>query len=286
MQPSAATGISHLSQELIDKIIDHLFDSYEDHTKNNIAIRQLRACALVSRVFRARSQKHLFTVLSISMAEDEDTWGRLTRLNDVFSMNPRLVSHTRVLSLIIKTPECYGDPVGQYFADPNFVACMTHIDQSGLRDQLSSNLHVRFTTRPSTMANLSHAFETHFVPLPLVSSRLTILEIHGLSKVPIALFDTCRNLKKLVAIKIRLSSFEDSKRAAITDRPLIRELSVTDSDDLIRRTSLCLDNLSKVVFLGNMQLYPGDIMTMRHILARSNSNLSSLESLNFFVKGI
>jgi len=138
MQRSMATGISHLSQELIDEIVDHFFDSDDESC---IAPVQPRStCALISRVFRERSQKHLFTFLEIFMTEGENTVNIFKRLNDVFSMNPGLVYHIRSLELIICTKDVDSDMDSNdqdsndrwlYFADPNFVACMTHIFQSG-----------------------------------------------------------------------------------------------------------------------------------------------------------
>jgi len=274
--PGVGTGISYLAQELIDKIIDSVFDSYGDQAT---AALRLRTCALISRAFRRRSQKYLFTILEIYMAEDESTPRMMKRLNNVFSMNPRLIRHIRILKLVV------DDLRSLYFADPDFVACMTHISH---RDQLSPDLQIypgplRDDHWQTPSRNPSQ-FETHLIPL--VALRLTILEINNFDDVPIALFDTCRSLHTLGVHVIWLAPFEESKRVPVKDRPLIRELSVANSEDLICRAGLRLDNLSKVVFRGNMEFRTGDMMTIRHILANPNSNLSSLESLNFFVTGM
>jgi len=283
-----ATGISLLSQELIDKIIDYFFKTFDDDVSlTGRATVQLRICALISRAFRERSQKHLFTVVKICMDEDgRNATGTYNRLNKVFSMNPQLVSHIRVVKLILRGND---DPWHLCFADPNFVACITHILQSGIRDQRSPNLHLYLgsVTYPTPMTNRTPrnlAFETLFIPM--VASRLTVLEIWDLSNLPIALFDTCHNLNTLCVRNIRLAPFEDSKRVPIKDRPSIRELRFAYSEDFICRSGLHFDNLSKVVFQGDMGFSDGgDMMTIRHILSGVDLNLSSLESLDFFTRG-
>ena len=70
IQPLMTTGISHLAQELIDNIIDNFFDTYTDGLTNESKC-QLRACTLISRPFRERSQKHLFAFLDIYMVDVE-----------------------------------------------------------------------------------------------------------------------------------------------------------------------------------------------------------------------
>jgi len=120
----------------------------------------------------------------------------------------------------------------------------------------------------------SHAFETRFVPF--IASRLTRTEIGYLLDVPVALFDTSHNLIKLSIDRITLVPFEDSKRGSIENRPLIRELWVKESEDVVRNNCLRFDKLSKVTFCNY------DIMTVRRILSNPPS---SPEYLQFDAEG-
>ena len=109
MHSSVAPGFSRLSQELIDEIVDYYFilNDGNDYKEHEIAIKE---CPLISRAFRDRSQL-LFTKLFFVM-DDESQAGleRLKRLNDVFSTNPRLASHVRVLTLRVKDSSDLWNP--------------------------------------------------------------------------------------------------------------------------------------------------------------------------------
>ena len=90
MHPSAAASFSCLSQELIDEIIDYYFIR-GDQAKRMEDRKAIKACPLISRVFRNRSQKHLFTTLCLYMdVKSQTALEEFKRLNDVFSTNPRL----------------------------------------------------------------------------------------------------------------------------------------------------------------------------------------------------
>ncbi|KDR74652.1 hypothetical protein GALMADRAFT_559506 [Galerina marginata CBS 339.88] len=105
---SSFAPFSDLSQELIDEIIDALFDNHDtDKREFDLATSELSpremsdfcACALVCRSFRHRSQKHIFssmTVLGIRSTEF-DHWGRVDDLCEILQANPRVACHVRRL---------------------------------------------------------------------------------------------------------------------------------------------------------------------------------------------
>jgi len=290
MHLSVAPGISQLSQELIDEIIDHfhIIRPEEDyHVKKNSDY--LRTCALISRVFRSRSQKHLFTYIGIEMTDSNAVQSTWERLKDVFSTNPQLASHVKILTLRINET---GDLWSRCVDHPNFLACLAHMSESGGdRYPRLCGLQIYLATRSSYESSdaieLSTAWSDaliyptfRFVP-SIVTSHLTSIEIHHLHNVPIALFDACHSLATLNISGITLALFEEAKRIPIEKRPLIRELSVDGSKDLICRTGLRFDKLERLVFHGALQ--DRDLDYMRHIFRGVGSNLSSLEYLNFFL---
>jgi hypothetical protein len=209
--------------------------------------------------------------------ESQTALEEFKRLNDVFSMNPRLASHVRALELQIKLGSDLWNPC---FEDRNFMECMAHISQSGLGRQpphLEVYLRPKRRVYQTNRIPRSRAFETHFVPF--IASRLTRMELGYLRDVPVALFDTSHNLVKLRIDTIKLASFEDSKRDPIENRPLIRELWVKNSQDVVCNNCLRFDKLSKVTFCDYDN---NDIMTVRRVL--SSPPPSSLEYLEFDAK--
>ena len=289
MHLPVAPGISQLSQELIDEIIDYFQiicpEEYYHAKKNGDG---LRTCALISRAFRSRSQKHLFTYIGVEMWDSNAAQSTWERLKDVFSTNPRLASHVKILTLTIKETD---DLWSQCFGHPNFLACLAHMTESGGdRYPRLCALQIHLTTEAyscSTAIGLSTAWSDAlidpkmcFIPSS-VTSRLTSIEIHELHNVPVALFDTCHNLTKLNISRITLAPFEESKRIPIEKRPLIRELLVDGGEDLICRTGLRFDKLERLVFQGALE--DRDLDYMRHIFRGAGSNTSSLEYLNFFL---
>ena len=280
MHPSVAPDFSRLSQELIDEIIDHYFilSDPRNYKEHKIAIK---ACPLISRAFRDRSQKFLFTSLFFVMDDESQAdLKKLKRLNDVFSKNPRLASHVRELGLQVKNSSDLWNPC---FEDRNFMECMAHISQRGTRQQpphlelcLGAN-RPRFQREVAPISNRiprSRAFETHFVPF--IASRLTSMEICYLRDVPVALFDTSHNLVELHIDGITLAPFDDSKRSPLEKRPLIRELWIKEGKDVVCNNCLRFDNLFKVTFINY------DVMTVRSLLL---SPPSSLENLQFDTEG-
>ena len=281
---SVAPGTSHLSQELIDEIIDHLqvFCLQDDDLVERNAVF-LKTSALISRIFRSRSQKHLFTHIGVYMTGSNMAQSKLGRLNNVFSTNPRLASHVRIFTVRIRETD---DLCSRSFDHPHFVACLGHILQSGNTHPSPCGLQIYLTTN-DVYGHRSEAIalpwrlesRTYFIP-SVVTSRLTSIEIRDILNVPIALFDACSNLRKLNIFGIRLVPFEESERIPIEKRPLIRELLVADSEDLICRTGLRFDALERLVFQGSLN--DMDMDTMQHIF---NSNPSCLGYLNFFLPG-
>jgi hypothetical protein len=284
MRLSVAPGISNLFQELIDEIIDHLQNGeWAEHDADSHGADSLKSSALISRVFRSRSQKHLFTHIGVYMTGSNVAQSMLERLNVVFSMNPQLASHVRIFTLRLREA---GDLWSQSFDHPHFVACLAHMLQSSDLYPSPGVLHIHLTTNTAygdrleanalPRSQISIDLRTHFIP-SVVTSRLTSIRICDLHDVPIALFDNCSNLNTLNIFGIKLAPFEESGRVPIEKRPLIRELLVAESEDLICRTGLRFDALERLVFQGSLN--DGDMATMQHIF---NSNLSSLEYLNFF----
>jgi len=277
MYPSAISGFSRLSQELIDEIIDYSFILGDRdriiRMQQRIAIK---AFSLICRAFRHRAKQLLFTTLSFVMKEE--FLGEFKRLNDVFSMNPRLASHVRVLELRVRGCSGLRD---LFFEDRNLLECIGHISRNGFGHQ---PLHLEvytYTHREQypiyqgPSITRSRSFEAHFVPF--IASRLTSMDIRDLSEVPVALFDTSHNLFDLHIEGITLAPFEDSKRGPIEKRPLIRELWVKESEDVVCNNCLRFDRLSKVTFCNY------DEMTVQHVLL---SPPLSLEYLGFDTEGM
>ena len=121
-----------------------------------------------------------------------------------------------------------------------------------------------------------------FIPWT-VTSRLASIEIRNLDNVPIALFDTCHNLRTLNVLEIRLAPFEEFRRIPVEKRPLIRKLLVADREDLICHTGFWFNALERLVFQGSLTYR--DLDTIQHIFTDTDSDLSSLEYLNFFLPG-
>ncbi|KIM43790.1 hypothetical protein M413DRAFT_443688 [Hebeloma cylindrosporum] len=265
-------AISRLSQELIDEIIDYFRPlRYEDGRKS-FCVAHLRRIALISRVFRPRSQKHLFTHIGVDMSGTPVAEATLERLNLVFYANHRLASHVR--TFILATGE-EGELCPRSFVYPHFIACLAHILLSRRTYLSAQPLQIELIRpdfgRHSPIASFSHLSidsRTHFIPL-VVTSLLTTLAIGAVNDVPITLFDACFNLRRLDVLRVRLAPFEESKRIPLEKRPLIC------------RTGLRFDNLRKLTFQGTLEFE--DVVTMRHIFAGVDSNLSSLEELNFFL---
>ncbi|KIM38547.1 hypothetical protein M413DRAFT_30092 [Hebeloma cylindrosporum] len=120
MQPSVPSGFSLLSQEVFDEIVDHFFICSSR--------KAFMVCALISRVFRDRAQKNLFTDLHSDMFDEcQDLLDVFKRLNDIFSTNPRLASHIRSLVLFVKERSDLWKPC---FEDRNFVECIAHMSRA------------------------------------------------------------------------------------------------------------------------------------------------------------
>ncbi|KIM43809.1 hypothetical protein M413DRAFT_434783 [Hebeloma cylindrosporum] len=281
----APSGITLLSQELIDEIIDY-FDVFwepEDYSDSWVKreLVYLQNCSLISRVFRSRAQKHLFTCIGIDVHSESIMAPSLGRLNNVFSTNPRLASHVKTFTLRIRET---ADLWSGCFSHPNFFACMSHMLRSGEIYSRRSGLKIYLTSprdsKPIELPTIGLSIpKASVVPRGMIS-HITSIQIHDLHNVPIALFDSSCNLRTVDVFRIRLAPFEESKRIPVEMRPSIRELVVEDSEDFICRTGLRFDTLERLVFTGHFE--SKDLFTMRHIFANANSNLSSLEHLNFF----
>ena len=132
MHLSVPSGISHLCQELIDEITDYfqIFRLPEDDCWARQDAVYLCTCALISRVFRLRSQKHLFAFIGLYVTDSNAAQFTFGKLNDVFSTNPQLASHVKILTLRIRETADLWSPS---FVYPDFVACLAHMSQSGNR---------------------------------------------------------------------------------------------------------------------------------------------------------
>ncbi|KIM43784.1 hypothetical protein M413DRAFT_443682 [Hebeloma cylindrosporum] len=258
--------ISQLSQELIDEIIDHLQvvrlqnDGWADRDL------PLRTCALISRLFRPRAQQHLFTHIGIKITSSHLANPFFERLNVVFSTNPKLASHVRIFTLRIRDT---GDLWSRGQSYPSRCGLQIHLTN---KDPNAHHSQAMLTF----WSHLSLNSDARFIP-SVVTSRLTSIEIRNLHDVPIVLFDTCSNLRKLDVFTIRLAPFEESARIPVEKRPLIRELWVANSEDLICYTGLRFDAL------GGWNRTMDKLDIIQHIFTGADSNLSSLEYLNLFL---
>ncbi|KDR74633.1 hypothetical protein GALMADRAFT_558969 [Galerina marginata CBS 339.88] len=236
----------HLSQEVVDQIIDSLLDTSEPELGRS----NFPACALVCRSFRHRSQKHIFhstTILSIySKASCED---RVDSFHGVLQANPRIASYVRRLHLDIDSASEWA------VDDPVFLQIMKLVTRSwavGMRLELSVTGgwdNFQFTC--------NRTFETRFVK-PFVTPFITSLHLEDVFNVPISLIAHCPHLVELKLINVTVEA--------------VRPPHATDIDYSMRPRPL------EFTFKHSSGYRSKDLHnTNRILLATSSSSLERLE---------
>ncbi|KAF8954341.1 hypothetical protein BDZ97DRAFT_1928476 [Flammula alnicola] len=113
---SSEPPISQLSQELIDKILDHVAANSSGWLGDN-----LLQCAFVSRSFRPRSQLYIFSSIDIR-GGSETREEKVQNLLEIIQDNPEIAHYIEELSL-----ECTDNEYSWIFEDQTFIDVMERI---------------------------------------------------------------------------------------------------------------------------------------------------------------
>lgn len=175
-------SLPHLSQELIDSILDHLQDD----------IRALTKCALVSQSFLPTAQRHLFATLDL----DTSQHGARTceKLLNALSLNPCLAQYIETLNLRL-----YSDSTGGSQVLINTLSALQHLRSISLRSS-SSDPGRQWTCLPRELQSALLARLQH--------SGMTAASITGFRGFPLDIFMHCRHLKHLAIEGVLFSPSE------------------------------------------------------------------------------
>ncbi|KAJ3511917.1 hypothetical protein NLJ89_g3829 [Agrocybe chaxingu] len=281
-----------LAQELLDAIVDELAlplgDCIPQHLSTATIVVTLKNCALVSRSFRRRSQRHLFHTIDITSllfrpkgCYSRDNIRRQSpkawkRLNEILQENPLLPTYIRQLGLWVdptNLPWNRGD-LGDVFSD-----IMAAIANAGKLRKLvlSSEGMERHFSAIGGLARLSEPIIARIWD-PYIAPFVTSVELRCLA-VPIDLFSQCIRLEemKLESIDFML---DDPPTTGLT-RPL-RSLICSSSCTAIEQLLACAASP-----LGSLHLLELDTDTCT-VVPRAFSivatSKNSLEYLRFKTK--
>ena len=219
MSSKCSPPFSRLSQEIIDKIIDHIANG-EDSLRflGFVDRRDIQHCALVSRSFRPRSEFYIFETLYFQ--EEKDARQRkLHTLAELIQENPKIADYIRELSL-----ECVNFEYSWIGEDPIFLDIMRAVSrpEQPLR---------KLTFKADELLRGLHWFEnTEFQPLldnffrPFIFPFITTLVLWRLENVPLEVVESCVNLVDLDLDHVELIG-KSSKTALDSTRPALKRLS-------------------------------------------------------------
>ncbi|KDR74645.1 hypothetical protein GALMADRAFT_141006 [Galerina marginata CBS 339.88] len=264
---SSFSPFSHLSQEVIDQVIDSLLDTGEPE----LGISNFYACALVCRSFRHRSQKHIFhstTILNTSSAAScED---RVDSFHGVLQANPRIASYVRRLHLDI-------DSVSEWAVDdPVFLQIMKLVTQNwavGMQLELSVTGgwdNFQFTC--------NRTFETQFVK-PFVTPFITSLDLQDVFNVPISLIAHCPHLVELKLIYVTVEAARPPHAIGIDHsmRPRPLEFTFKYWEETIQILAEAYIDFSHLQRLSASGYHSKELHNTNRILATCCSSLERLE---------
>jgi hypothetical protein len=124
MSSECSSPFSRLSQEIIDKIIDHIADS-SPRDFWGFVDRDIKHCALVSRSFCPRSQFCIFDSLYVQESTDARQI-KLQTLAELIRGNPKIADYIRELSL-----ECVDFEYSWIGEDSIFLDIMRAVSRPG-----------------------------------------------------------------------------------------------------------------------------------------------------------
>ena len=185
-----SSSIHDLSQELIDKIIDHV-------GSGDPSRKDLLQCASVSRSFRPRSQTHIFS--SIEIPKNDETRERKNRiLLEILHDNPRIAYYIQELSLDL------GSQYWWMARDKAFIDVMARISTSSkpLRALTikAGNILIGCQAFEDPPADhqplLDHFFRPFIIPF------ITSLYLDWIQNVPTEIVARCINLTDLGLLNV------------------------------------------------------------------------------------
>ncbi|KIM36981.1 hypothetical protein M413DRAFT_31159 [Hebeloma cylindrosporum] len=222
----SAAPISHISQELVDKIIDDLAGSVE-------GIRFYRSlclsrCSLVCKSFLPRSQYHIYRRIKIESEGDfmhEFTIKRCQGLCRILTQTPRIATYVRELHLDIQP----DDKIGLH-ETPSFMRAINQICQAHHPlDKLTLGGFRRSQLRDP------QGFLDAFTR-PFISPFITSLYIQVIRNAPIRMIQECVNLSDLTltAVDLECDSRPNPSRQYVP-RPRLRSLTYRLSHGAIEK---------------------------------------------------
>jgi hypothetical protein len=218
MSSECSSPFSRLSQEIIDKIIDHIAN--DSLRYREFVGRDIQHCALVSRSFRPRSEFHIFDTLYFQESTDA-RHRKLQTLAELIRGHPKIVDYIRGLSL-----ECVDFEYSWIGEDPIFLDIMRAVSmpEQPLR---------KLTFKADKWLDYGvHRFDnnTEFQPLldnffrPFIFPFITTLVLERVKGVPFEVVESCVNLVDLDLDHVKLIG-KPSKIALGSTRPTLKRLS-------------------------------------------------------------
>ncbi|KAH9480748.1 hypothetical protein JR316_0007348 [Psilocybe cubensis] len=206
-----------LAQELIDLILDTLASS------SSTPLAHLFPCTLVSRRFRPRAQRHIFSHIHIRGASPSARRSRVAQLAALVEANPALADAVQELSLESMEGEgacpipTYGAWSGAHecgiaeyhYEEAEDEHCLK--DNSTYSNTTSSSFTNPFlflmqrisplrtltlaTAAPRDLADPAHSLTAFF--LPFIAPHITTLDLRRLGRVPVQAITACVQLTSL-----------------------------------------------------------------------------------------
>ncbi|CAA7263487.1 unnamed protein product [Cyclocybe aegerita] len=191
----------HLSQEILDLIVDELSSGVKRYDRDPVSRSTLTSCALVSKLMSARARGHLFSTISLWWGVLASTAkarrARIRALKHIMEADPQFVTFVRTLELSL------DDDVWGTDAFPGVLTMLFSTPSSGLHSlhlilsQVSSGPRLQWL-------DVEGAGRKAFINLCL-SGCLTELVVDGPMRDPILLF--AKIPKGLVSMELSKVSF-------------------------------------------------------------------------------
>ncbi|KIM47040.1 hypothetical protein M413DRAFT_23333 [Hebeloma cylindrosporum] len=278
MPSKCFSPFSRLSQEIIDKIIDHIADASIIFRRLGFFDRDLPHCALVSRSFRPRSEFHVFEILHLKEKSDARQ-RKLETLAGLIQGNPKIADYIRELSL-----ECVDLEYSWIGEDPMFLDIMRAVSRPEQPLRRLAFQHDASSDRP-----LVKRFDnkTEFQPLlnnffrPLILPFITTLALMNMEGVPLEVVEGCVHLIDLELDHVTFVG-KSSKTALNSTRPALKRLWDENSKPPLWDTHP-LDgwdasfDLSQLQYLAVFRDEPLDFKFEQHIVDMAGGSLQELQ---------
>ncbi|KDR74648.1 hypothetical protein GALMADRAFT_249554 [Galerina marginata CBS 339.88] len=266
--PLGFAPFSHLSQELIDEIIDALFDPQEIERK----ISQFCACATVCRAFRHRAQKHAFYSMTPFRRRDSlaSSRKRVVDFHNILQENPQIASYVRRLNLKMI------DASGWLFDDPLFCEIMELISRTWaveMRLELSVygwGGNFQFTN--------NRRVETRFVK-PFITPFITSLDLYSIDNIPLSLLAHCPHLVELRLVWVTVEAIRPLNAIDIdcSLRPRPRNFMFRSCGDTIRILETTYVDFGYLQRLSVSGFLYNELSNVKLILNAASSSLEHLQ---------